>query len=62
MSRSTASICASTISVGTGITGIHAQRVLRRDRGDGGHGMAAEHGDGLDVRLMPPRRRCRSRR
>ncbi len=30
---------------------LHAERVLRGDRGDRGHGMAAEHRDGPDVRL-----------
>ena len=30
-----------------------AERVLRGDRGDRGHRVAAEHGDGLDVGLNP---------
>ena len=33
--------------------GAHAQRVLSGDRGDRGHRVAAEHGDGLDVGLDP---------
>jgi hypothetical protein len=46
----TASICAITISVGTG-SRPHAERVLRGDRGDRGHRMTAEHRDRLDIGL-----------
>jgi hypothetical protein len=30
---------------------LHAQRILRGDRGNRGHRVAAEHGNGLDIRL-----------
>ena len=51
MSPTTASICASIISAGTGVDRADPERVLRGDRGDRGHRVAAEHGDRLDVGL-----------
>ena len=53
ISPTTASICARIISAGTGWTAVTPSGVLRGDRGDRGHRVAAEHGDGLDIRLNP---------
>ena len=50
-SSRTAAICAATISGGSGWTAAHAQRVLRRDRGDGAGSVDAERGEGLEVGL-----------
>ena len=51
ISSSTTAIWRATKSGGTGMHAVHAQRVLRGQRGDRGRGVAAERGDRLDVGL-----------